>query len=120
DPIVSNSWTFYTPAEHQAIAAFLQSSSGYSMWVGPTDRLRQVARASYPAPSQYESVVFSVGARAPQDWLRSPAIVASGHADNSSLPAYGSLNQVYDNGDAQIDATPPRTPFQVNHASTVR
>ena len=112
DPLLSNQWLYYTPAERQALAGFWERSVRQGLWAGPDARLSNVA-AEWLVSNPHENHIqgFSL-TPALRDWLWSPGVGANIAAYGGLPPPYAAQNRVYDDGGAVIYRTAPKTPFQ--------
>ena len=114
DPVISNSWIFYTPAEKQALTAFDQHSVSATLWTGPDNRL-VYANAMFNASETTSSQVAGYGyTSSDTDVLISPEVIQNTFVQHKPIPRYQSKNRIYDNGSAQIYRRMPRTFFEAN------
>jgi hypothetical protein len=114
DPVVSNQWVFYTPAEGQALDAFLHRAVDQALWTGPDDRLPNVAGAFFPSVHGGDQVVGYAISKRPQirDLLISPAVIDNCLVQQFPIPYVGDMNRIYDDGGAQIYRYAPETIFE--------
>ena len=114
DPVISNQWIFYSPAERQALAAFWNHARASALWTGPDNRLVYVQGTWSPSnPYDNQIVGYSIASR-PQirNLLISPVVDANAIAESFPLPYLGGMNQVYQNGGARILHDAPQTIFE--------
>ncbi|MCY0878511.1 MAG: hypothetical protein OWU84_06195 [Firmicutes bacterium] len=111
DPLVSNTWLYYTEDEADAIRFFWTHNRYQILWTGPDNRLANYANAVFWANPGQNTVVGYAPPAGTEDYLQSPAVVLSCLAQDYPLPPYARLNRVYDNGGADIDQIPAATPF---------
>lgn len=113
DPMVSNRWIFYHPAEVEAIQNWATRHANQSLWVGPDTRLSDgyLMEHSLGLPN-YNSL--DIGTPSPQTYhaLNSPLKQANDRAWGYTASPLLLEQQVYDNGIAQIYHRTPRTPLQ--------
>ncbi len=112
DPLLSNQWMYYTPAERQALTGFWDRSVRQELWAGPDARLSNVAAewlVSNPHGNHIQGFSLTPALR---DWLWSPGVGANIAAYGELPPPYAAQNRVYDDGGAVIYRTAPKTPFQ--------
>ncbi len=112
EPVLSNKWIFYGPAEIDALAWADQHHRSDAIWVGPDERLstafdlavgrsaRNNQRVSYDPKDGTRSFLISAIARLQSARLQKP------------LPAVAMENRVYDSGAAQLYHLRARTPYQ--------
>ena len=114
DPLVSNQWMFYTPAEGEALVAFSSHAVDSALWAGPDDRLPDVMGAMVPIAAHGDQVVGYAIAKRPQirDLLISPAIIANCLVEGFPLPYLGGKDRIYDDGGARIYRDAPETIFE--------
>lgn len=114
EPVVSNLWMFYHPAEVQAVRAFWYHSRNQTLWSGPDDRLADVATAWFVQDPNGNTVEGYRSNRLTRDFLVSPTIEADIRAYRVAAPwtSLGNKDLVYDNGGAQIFRDVPVTAFQ--------
>lgn len=113
EPLLSNQWLFYAPAELQAISwtdAHLQSRR---VWTGPSSRLADAFAFwqpnTPPAANRYE---FGSTDPLPANLLISRWTHLQANRIGASLPATLEHDRVYDNGLVQLYHRRPRTPHQ--------
>jgi hypothetical protein len=112
DPLVSNEWIFYTPAERQSIDFFWGHAQAAALWSGADNRLANGATDRYTQNPHHDQIGGFALKPWERDWLRSAQIGANAAAQRSPLPPYQHQNRVYDDGGAQIYRQAPHTPFQ--------
>jgi hypothetical protein len=112
DPLVSNQWIFYTPAERQALDFFWHHRGGMTMWTGPDNRIVSVATTWHLDQTGDEQVIGYAMRPEVRDLLWSPQIAANAAEVRIVLLAIQQQDRVYDNGGSQIFRETPRTPFQ--------
>ena len=112
DPLVSNEWIFYTPAERQAVGFFLHHARRAGLWTGPDNRLVYMAQSLWPVSPHGNLVMGFKPPPLTQNFLWSPVVVANSEAQSFPLPPYALDNRVYDNGGAAIYQKAPESPFQ--------
>jgi hypothetical protein len=117
DPMVSNRWLFYHPAEVQA-AHFWGSRHRHSiLWLDVEGRLRYAYTTTYPeayARGFLTGNTFDFGSHQGGDGfaVRSPMLERTAVAWGHRAPGLWLEDRTYDNGEAQIYHRIPRTPFQ--------
>ena len=112
EPMLSNYWLFYTPADFQTVSWAEQYLSGSALWVGKWNQIsagyfvRENGRqfnvsldTDYPNPSTH-------------NFLISDVIRLFDQRIGIQLPVTGNSLITYDNGTAQIYHDRPVTPFQ--------
>ncbi len=112
DPLVSNEWIFYTPAERQAVGFFVAHAHSMGLWTGPDNRLVYMAQSLWPVTPHDNVVMGFKPLPLTADFLWSPVVVANTEAQHGWLPPYAAQNRVYDDGGAAIYQTVPESPFQ--------
>ena len=112
DPVISNQWLFYTPAERQALGAFDNHSQSQSLWTGPDNRLVYANAMWHPNDLGGNAVTGYQFTSAYRDILISPEVIANSLVEETPVPLYLEQNRIYDNGSAQIYRMRPRTPFE--------
>lgn len=112
DPVVSNEWIFYTPAERQAVGFFVTHAHRAGLWTGPDNRLVYMAQSVWPVTPHDNVVMGFKPLPLTTDFLWSPVVVANSQAQHAALPPYAVQNRVYDDGGAAIYQTVPESPFQ--------
>ncbi len=112
DPLVSNEWIFYTPAERQAVGFFVEHARGAGLWTGPDNRLVYMAQSLWPVIPHDNVVMGFKPLPLTANFLWSPVVVANTQAQHGMLPPYAVQNRVYDDGGAAIYQTVPTSPFQ--------
>lgn len=113
DPLVSNNWIFYHPAEVEAMATWGHHHFRQSLWIGPEHRLWFAWVMTYPGGLPRENIrdvhqYNPLSAHA----IHSSTKHALALATHTPLHPLLLENRVYDNGEAQIYHRVPRTPFQ--------
>jgi hypothetical protein len=116
DPSVSNEWTFYSPAESQAVRFYVGSNPGGDLrplWVGPDTRVANALATEYPNDTfPYLVHGAAAGNRFADDWLDSESVSISSRLNDYAMPPFQQEDRVYDNGGAQIYSPRPQSPFQ--------
>lgn len=112
DPLLSNEWIFYTPAERQAVGFFLEHAHRQALWTGPDNRLVYMADSLFWRNRGHDLVTGFKPLPFTRDFLWSPEVVADSEADRFPLPAYAAADLVYDNGGAAIYQLVPQSAFQ--------
>ncbi|KPK06666.1 MAG: hypothetical protein AMJ56_14290 [Anaerolineae bacterium SG8_19] len=113
EPLVSNKWTFYEPAEVQAIDwADNNLVENRSLWISIDERL--VVRLDEAARLDDRRIELDTHNPEPltRDSLISETIRTRAARLNLPLPIGGDSLMTYDNGQAQIYHFRPRTPYQ--------
>lgn len=102
DPNVSNKWIFYTASEFQGLVWVQAHSPNTPTWVGPDDRLQAAYEITIGGLSH--SDVWDMDEPDPEtrSFLISGPIREQMGRLEETLPALGSTNVVYDNGDVQL------------------
>ena len=117
DPVVSNRWLFYHPAEVQAAHFWGVRHSQSSLWLDVEGRLRYAYTTTYPAAYARGFLAgntFAFGSYHGGDAfaIRSPLLEQSAVAWGHRAPGLWLEDRPYDNGQAQIYHRIPNTPFQ--------
>lgn len=112
DPVISNQWMFYTPAERQALSAFNHHSRSETIWTGPDNRLVYADMMWHFRNRGDNTVTGFQFSQADRDLLISPEVIASSLVEQKPVPPYLNQNRIYDNGSAQIYRLRPQTPFE--------
>jgi hypothetical protein len=112
DPVVSNEWIFYTPAERQSIDYFWGHAQATALWSGPDNRLANGATDWYSQNPHHNRIGGFALTPWERDWLQSTQVDANAIAQRSPLPPYQQQNRIYDDGGTQIFRKAPRTWFQ--------
>jgi len=112
DPLLSNEWIFYTPAERQAVGFFLAHAHDQALWTGPDNRLVYMADSLFWKNPGHDLVTGFKPLPFTRDFLWSPEVVADSEAQRFPLPAYQSADLVYDNGGAAIYQLVPKSALQ--------
>lgn len=116
DPLLSNNWIFYKPAEVQAARFYMVHQQHGKIWMGanPNGRMWSAYAMNYPGtllePSNTISTALSYSGLT--DALVSPLISAEASRYRISLPTIALGDRVYDNGFARLYHKVPKTPFQ--------
>ncbi len=112
DPLMSNLWMYFTPAESQALRAFWQESVYTTLWAGPDNRLVYVADAWFgrdPGSNQVAGYGYQTTER---DLLISAQVIQNSLVQNFTIPNYSKQNLIYNDGGAEIYRMAPQTPFE--------
>lgn len=114
DPVLSNRWLGYHPAEVQALRTWSTLSEGNTLWIGYEPRLAfayaMTQSASLPRGNRLSAgPALKVQAAYA---LHSPLADANNRVWQVPLPAVLLGDQIYDNGEVQIVWRHPATPFQ--------
>jgi hypothetical protein len=110
EPLVSNKWHFYIPAEMRALDRAEGILEGRMIWIGFDDRLK-VARTLQDPEIDYK-INSTLRRFDTPNILVSDVIEARGARLYASPPREADSLLTYDNGQAQIYHLRPRTPFQ--------
>lgn len=112
EPLVSNKWLFYVPAESQALDWADSTLADRPVWTEYDERLLTAiyTRDEY-APRQAALDMFEPGSYT-RDFLLSDVIRARAARIGAPLPVEADSLITYDNGQAQIYHLRPRTPYQ--------
>ncbi len=115
DPMISNQWIFYSPAEKQAVLFFLRHQQrAQLLWAGPDERLRNVAATWWTHTDPWSVAGGATPTFPPYAlWLWSRNIAINSMELKDPLPAFSQENLVYSNGQAKIYAAIPSSPFEV-------
>ncbi|MCY0899356.1 MAG: hypothetical protein OWU33_10565 [Firmicutes bacterium] len=113
DPLVSNTWLYYTPGEAEAVQFFWTHNRYQTLWTGPDNRLTNYANAVFWNNPGHNAVLGYTPPDGTEDYLQSRTVVFSCLAQDYPLPPYGQFNRVYDNGGAAIYQKPASTPFMI-------
>jgi hypothetical protein len=112
EPSLSNKWTFYTPAELDALRWADAHHRDDVIWVGPDERLTTAFAAGIGYPSHGNDLNLYNPRIETRSYLITDIIRAQSARHGRPLPAVGSGNRVYDNGTAQWYRLRPQTPYQ--------
>ncbi len=117
DPVVSNRWLFYHPAEVQAAHFWGQRQRHSALWLDVEGRLRYAYTTTYPAAFDQgyrAGNIFDFGSyQGGSDFaVRSPMLEQTAVAWGHRAPVLWLEDRPYDNGEAQIYHRIPKTPFQ--------
>ncbi len=113
EPLVSNKWTFFVPAEQYALTWADEALAGRLLWTGYDERLVAgpgIRRLGGP-PWHVRQDIYAVDP-ATADFLISDVNRQRGRRLGQPLPVTGDALIIYDNGPAQILHRRPQTPFQ--------
>jgi hypothetical protein len=112
EPLLSNYWVFYTPAEQASLVWAEQALRGRSLWTDPIGRVG----AGYVIQTGREPVHITLDSyrpdRSTRDYLLSQTTLLHQLRLGQSLPVQADSLVTYDNGQAQIYHRRPLTPFQ--------
>jgi hypothetical protein len=113
DPLVSNNWIFYHPAEIEAMRTWAEHSERRTLYIGDEIRLFPAWIMTYHTGLPNDNFVDS-GAYDPRTAhaFNSRIKQAQASAWLSPLSPITEQNRVYDNGEAQIFHRIPQTPLQ--------
>jgi hypothetical protein len=112
EPLLSNTWLFYTPAERQTVTWAEQKLTDRSLWVGPRGRIadgyviRENARSLKLELDSYNLDPST------HDYLISEITLLEAQRIGYLLPVEADNLITYDNGDVKIYHRRPVTPFQ--------
>ena len=113
DPIVSNKWGFYSPAEKSALRWTDTHLQYAGVWMGMDERLPNVYGVFYADRSDSGNVYDVYTPESTTRFFLLSETEQLRHARvGLPLPAVSLENQVYDNGEAQLYHKRPRTPYQ--------
>lgn len=113
DPLVSNNWIFYHPAEIEAIRTWAEHSERRTLYIGDEIRLFPAWIMTYQEGLPNNNFVDS-GAYDPRTAHAFTSRIKQAQASAwlSPLSPITQQNRVYDNGEAQIYHRIPQTPLQ--------
>lgn len=112
EPLLSNKWLFYTPAEMTAIDWAETSLADRQVWTSLDERVPMAAdirRGERPATISYDTAAVAPGTH---DFLLSDVTRAQQIRTGFPSPAASDALRTYDNGQAQIYHRRPMTPYQ--------
>ena len=112
EPMVSNKWTYYTPAEFTGLEWSQQYNPGEDLWSSYDERLESavgICCGDMPIAQYLDNFGLDPGTRTV---LISDDTRVQGERLNAPLPIEGDSLRIYDNGAAEIYRLRPRTPFQ--------
>lgn len=112
EPVLANKWTFYTPAELDALQwADVHWQEG-GVWVGSDERLREAFGMEVgKRSSRVEWDIYTAEATT-RTFVISNVIELQAARQGRPLPNVAVANRVYDNGSASIYRVRPSTPYQ--------
>ena len=110
EPLVSNKWQFYLPAEMQALDRAGIILHDRPIWTESDERLRVARFLRDPSAVKNEKLVTGIAAA--RNVLVSDVILARAIRTGSFPPIEPDSLIVYDNGQAQLYHLRPRTPFE--------
>jgi len=110
EPLVSNKWQFYIPAEIQALDRSATLLKERTLWTEWDERLLSAYDILYPFEKTGE--YLEAWAQPAQNVLVSEVILARQARTFRAPPVEPDSLLIYDNGQAQIYHHRPRTPFQ--------
>jgi hypothetical protein len=112
EPLLSNYWLFYTPAERQSLIWAEQNLNQRTLWTGQTGRVSD----GYTIRENGRQVDIGLTAWIPdpttQNYLISDVIRLYAQRTGTQLPVQPDSLLTYDNGTAQIYHRRPVTPYQ--------
>jgi hypothetical protein len=113
EPLLSNQWLFYSPAELQAVRWTDAHLESHRVWSDTSSHLADVfgfwEGYGGPAVSRYE---FGVASPSSSHVLISRWTRLQANRNGVSLPATLEHDRVYDNGMVQLYHRRPKTPYQ--------
>ncbi len=117
DPMVSNRWLFYHPAEVQAARFWDERHEHNLLWLDVEGRLRYAYITAYPEAYPTGAVTdnaldFGAFTGADPFAVRSRILEQAAVAWHTRPPPLWREDRLYDNGAAQLYHRVPRTPFQ--------
>jgi hypothetical protein len=112
EPSLSNKWSFYTPAELQALAWADQHNQGVVTWVGADERLRTAFQLVTGNPTNHNDWDAYAPKPGTRSFLISDVIRLQATRLGRPLPRLDSEYLAYDSGSVQIYRLRPRTPHQ--------
>ena len=106
DPAVSNKWLFYLPEELQGLRWADSHQRGTDTWIGPDNRLSSafgLVDGLLRDGNRWDEAEPEPGT---QTFVVSDVVRLQAAKLGTTMPALGSLNIVYDNGDLQLYRRP--------------
>jgi hypothetical protein len=112
EPLLSNKWLFYLPAEEIALDWADTTLADRSIWCGLDDRLATATLIRRGAVQRTVGLdAFNVDPST-HDFLISDVMRAQSARLGASLPLDADMLVTYDNGQAQVQHLRPKSPFQ--------
>jgi hypothetical protein len=112
EPLLSNKWLFYVPAEMQALRWAEEKLPGRPVWTDYDDRMTTaIGLRNEGQPLNIIADLYSVNVGT-RDFLISDVIRNRSVRIDGELPVEADSLVTYDNGQAQIYHSRPRTPYQ--------
>jgi hypothetical protein len=112
EPLLSNTWLFYSPSEYQAVVWVEQNIPEHSLWTGPGGRIAD----GYIIRENGRPMTLELDPYVPQpttyDFLVSDVTRLYAQRLGQLLPIQADSLLTYDNGATQIYHRRPLTPFQ--------
>lgn len=112
EPLLSNKWLFYLPAEVTAFEWAEDSLSERSLWSGFDERIAASVGIRSEMATRKVQLTMSVVDASVRDFLISDIIRRQSLRLSVPVPVEADSMITYDNGQAQIQHLRPRTPFQ--------
>ncbi|MCC7372896.1 MAG: hypothetical protein IT306_31070 [Chloroflexi bacterium] len=112
EPLLSNKWVYYQPGEATAITWAETALRGRSLWVAYDERVNtgeQIRRGATPREIKFDQFDVDEGTR---DFMISEVTREQAIRYGVPLPVEADSMITYDNGQAQIYHSRPRSPFQ--------
>lgn len=112
EPLLSNTWLFYTPAEAQAVRWAEDNLQQLSLWTGPSGRISDGYSIRENGRELSLELDPYVPAISTHDFLISIVTRLQAQRQGALLPVQADDLITYDNGTTQIHHRRPETPFQ--------
>jgi hypothetical protein len=112
EPILSNEWTFYTPAEMAGMEWTDRWQRSSVTWVGPRTRLANAYALEVGRPQQFNRWAFAEPGPDVRSYLVSDAIRLHSARLGVPVPTLGPHNLVYDSGNVQLYRTRAQAAFE--------
>lgn len=113
DPLVSNLWVFYNPAEVRASEWIDQNVENQWVWVDTWDHLQQVFFFHEGYKESFKNIIFYRGQMmARYNVLLSDRVILESNRKGFVLPSVVNDQKIYDNGLVKIYHPRSMTPYQ--------